>query len=134
MTTAAQKTAVKKGVRKAQSVSQATDPRPRGRSRAKSGVRGEGDYYRIILRPSKQFRVFRTQDVGKPGLAGKRTGGSWVTQAWLVSKSGAHVEGRRLIADNKDVSDLIRRLGSEPMLEKGDIFTAKDRSNYARKR
>ena len=48
-----------------------------------------------------------------------------------MSKDSAHIEGRRLVADNKDVGDLLKRLGSHPVLEHGDIFTAKDRPNIA---
>src|SRR5581483_4521766 len=104
---------------------QRTVGRREGQRRAKPGTKGEGDYYRIVLRPKEQFTNFRTQDVGKPGgvqrLSGRGDTGSWATQAWLISKDAAHVEDKRLIADNKDVEDLIRHLGSEPIHERGDI-------------
>jgi hypothetical protein len=133
MTSTAQKSAASDNTKQAQAVWQGMS----FRKRAKPGTKGTGDYYRIVVRPKEQFSSFRTQDIGRPGglqrLAGKRTSGSWATQAWLVSKDSAHVEGKRLIADNKDVRDLIRQLGSQPTLEKGDIFTAKDRPNIAEK-
>jgi hypothetical protein len=133
MTSTAQKSAARDNTKQAQAVWQGMS----FRKHAKPGAKGTGDYYRIVVRPKEQFSSFRTQDIGRPGglqrLAGKRTSGSWATQAWLVSKDSAHVEGKRLVADNKDVRDLIRQLGSQPTLEKGDIFTAKDRPNIAEK-
>lgn len=143
MATTAQQEAARKNIKKAQAVwqkmsfHQRTLAQPEGRKRAKPGTKGKGDYFRIVVRPKEQFTNFRTQDVGKPGglqrLAGRRSSGSWATQAWLVNKGSAHVEGKHLIADNKDVEDLIQRLGSQPILERGDIFTAKDRPNVAEK-
>jgi len=77
--------------------------------------------------------TFRTQDVGDQGhierLAGKRESGSWDTQAWLVSKEDAHLEGDKLVPDTEDARDLLAKLGSEPTHVKGDIFKAKDRRN-----
>lgn len=100
-----------------------TPPRQGSRPRAKSGSR----CYRIIVRPKEQFTSFITQAVDKPGrllrLAGKRNSGSWATQAWLINKDAAHVEDRRLVADSKEVADLIRQLGSQPVHEKGDVFS-----------
>jgi hypothetical protein len=87
---------------------------------------GESNYYRIIVRPKDLFSTFRTQEIGAPGnlqrLTGKR-GEAWITQAWLVSKRAAHIEGRRLIADSKDVGDFIKQLGIQPILRRGDVFT-----------
>lgn len=109
---------------------------PRSR-RAEPGTKGTGDYYRIIVRPSSQFRSFMTQDVGDPGgiqrVAGHRASGSWATQAWLVSKKFAHVSGDTLVADDSDAKDLLKNLGSEPVRKKGDVFVAKDRKNVAEK-
>ncbi len=105
--------------------------------RAEPGTKGGGDYYRIIVRPSSQFRSFRTQDVGDPGgiqrVTGHRSSGSWATQAWLVSKKFAHVSGDTLVADDSDAKDLLKSLGSEPVHKKGDVFVAKDRKNVAEK-
>lgn len=107
---------------------------PSGRGRAKVGTKGTGDYYRIVVRPKDEFVTFRYHDVGqKDGdlqrLAGKRQSGSWDTQAWLINKKSAHIEGDELIADTDDVRDLFGKLGSKPKHIKGDIFEAKDRPN-----
>jgi hypothetical protein len=106
---------------------------PEGRKRRKTGTAGDGEFYRIVVRPKEEFVTFRTQDVGGPGhierVAGKRESGSWDTQAWLVSKHDAHVEGDRLIPDTADARDLLAELGSEPRHLKGDVFEAKDRRN-----
>ena len=106
--------------------------------RAKPGSMGEGDYYRIELRPSNDFTFFRNHDVGDKGhlirVAGKRTSGSWDTVAWLVSKEDAHIEGETLIGDNEDAKQLIESLGTKPKHVKGDIFEAKDRPNIPEKK
>lgn len=143
MTTEKQRKAAKQNIKKAQAAWSSMTKRqhslaqPEGRARAKPGTTGEGDYYRIVVRPKKQFTTFRNQDVGEPGglqrLAGKRSSGSWSTQAWLIHKSHAHVEGDTLIADSEDVKNLLETLGSAPKHEKGDIFTAKDRHNVPEK-
>lgn len=143
MTTTKQKEAAKKNIKKAQakwqnmSRRQHTLSQPTGRKRAKPGSTGEGDYLRIVLRPKEQFITFRNQDVGEPGglqrLAGKRSSGSWSTQAWLISKDHAHIEDDELVADSQDAKDLLKNLGTKPVHEKGDIFTAKDRPNIAEK-
>jgi hypothetical protein len=143
MASSAQKEAARENVPHAQAVWKGMSFHKRavtqseGLNRAKPDIKGRSHYYRIVVRPKEQFTSFRTQDIGNPGglqrLAGRRSSGSWATQAWLVNKDSAHVEGKKLIADNKDVQDLIRQLGSQPILEKGDIFTAKDRPNVAEK-
>src|SRR5262245_3278840 len=134
-----QREAARRNVRKAQaawkSMSHTEHARaqPQGRERQKPGTSSEGDFYRIRVRPKEEFVTFRTQDVGDPGhierVAGKRQSGSWATQAWLVSKQDAHVEGNRLVPDTAEARDLFAKLGSKPMLVKGDIFAAKDRPN-----
>ncbi|HSQ58371.1 MAG TPA: hypothetical protein VLM40_21805 [Gemmata sp.] len=106
---------------------------PQGRGRKKPGSTGEGEYYRIQVRPKGEFVTFRTQDVGDRGhiqrLAGKRESGSWDTQTWLVSKDDAHKVGKKLVPDTADARDLFNRLGSTPMHVKGDVFKAQDRPN-----
>jgi hypothetical protein len=106
---------------------------PQGRGRKKPGTGGEGEFYRIVVRPKEEFVTFRTQDVGDRGhverVAGKRESGSWDTQAWLVSKQDAHIDGDRLIPDTTDARNLLAELGSEPRHVKGDVFEAKDRPN-----
>ena len=62
-------------------------------------------------------------------LAGKRSSGSWDTQAWLISKDDAHLEGTTLVANTDDARKLIDALGTKPKLVNGDVFEAKDRPN-----
>lgn len=143
MTTTKQKEAAKQNIKKAQKKWQGMTSRqhslaqPEGRKRSKPGTKGEGNYYRIVLRSKDEFVTFRNQDVGDPGglqrLAGKRSSGSWSTQAWLVSKDFAHVEDEELVPDNKETKDLLESLGSKPTHQKGDVFTAKDRRNVPEK-
>lgn len=103
------------------------------KKRAKPGTTGEGEYYRIEVRPKNEFDIFRYHDVGDLGhiqrLAGKRSSGSWDTQSWLVAKTDAHVLDGKLIPDTKDARELLDNLGSKPKFVKGDIFEAKDRPN-----
>jgi hypothetical protein len=105
--------------------------------RAKPGSRGTGEYFRIVVRPDTQFTDFRYHDVGDPGhiqrLAGKRSSGSWDTQAWLISKTDAHPEKDTLIADTTDAKKLLETLGSKPVHAKGDIYKAKDTPNIPEK-
>jgi hypothetical protein len=106
---------------------------PEGRKRARPGAKGEGDYFRIVVRPKDEFTTFRYHDVGEKGhilrLAGKRSSGSWDTQVWLISKEDAHLEGNTLVPDTEDARKVIEALGTKPKLVKGDIFEAKDRLN-----
>ena len=139
MATIKQREAARRNIKKAQAAWKEMSHRqhalaqPQGRGRAKPGTGGSGEYYRVVVRPKEQFVTFRIQDVGDPGglqrVAGKRSSGSWGTQAWLISKDFAHVEGDTLVADHQDARDLLDTLGSKPHHEKGDIFTAKDRRN-----
>ena len=106
---------------------------PEGRGRAKPGATSRGEYYHIEVRPSSEFTTFRTQDVGDKGgierVAGKRSSGSWDTQKWLISKSHAHVEDGRIVADTSDAKEVLRDLGSEPRHVAGDKFRASPRPN-----
>jgi hypothetical protein len=106
---------------------------PEGHGRAKPGATGRGEYYHIEVRPSSEFTTFRTQDVGDKGgierVAGKRSSGSWDTQKWLISKSHAHVEDGRIVADTSDAKEVLRALGSEPRHVAGDKFRASPRPN-----
>jgi hypothetical protein len=136
--------AAKKNIKKAQQKWQEMTPReralaqPEGRNRAKPGTKGEGDYFRIVLRPKEEFATFRFHDVGEKGhvmrLAGKRSSGSWDTQAWLIDKGDAHLEGDTLVGDTEDARKLIAALGSKPKRVKGDVFEAKDRPNVPEKK
>ena len=139
MTTDNQKEKAKENIKKAQQRWQEMTPeerakaQPEGRKRAKPGTKGEGEYFRIVVRSKDQFTTFRYQDVGEKGhilrLAGKRSSGSWDTQTWLISKDDAHVEGDTLVGDTDDSRKLIETLGSKPTLVKGDVFEAKDTPN-----
>ena len=107
--------------------------RPEGKKRAKPGTKGEGDYFHIVVRSKDEFATFRYQDVGEKGhilrLAGKRSSGSWDTQAWLISKDDAHIVSETLVADTDDARRLIETLESKPTHVEGDVFKAKDRPN-----
>ena len=70
---------------------------------------------------------FKTQDIGGEGgierVAGKRAGGSWSTQEWLIAKDQAHVERGMLIGDTVDARRVLTMLGAEPRHIKADRFT-----------
>jgi hypothetical protein len=139
MATEKRREAARRTIKKAQAAWKAMShteharSQPQGRGRKKPGTKGAGAFYRIIVRTKAEFVTFRTQDVGGPGhlerLAGKRQSGSWDTQAWLVNKQDAHIEGDKLVPDTADVRNLLAKLGSEPRHVKGDVFKAKDRPN-----
>jgi hypothetical protein len=139
MATQKQLAAAKKNVKKAQEARRKTPenvstPKLNRRTRASTG---EGEFYRIEVRPKEEFVIFRNQDVGNKGgierLAGKRPSGSWDTATWLVSKNCAHVENEELVADKPEVKELFDMLGSPPIHIEGDIFKAKDRRNVTEK-
>jgi hypothetical protein len=134
MTTDKQKEATKENTKKAEMAPrERAAAQPEGKKRAKPGTKGEGDYFRIAVRPKGQFTTFRYHDVGEKGhilrLAGKRSSGSWDTQVWLISKDDAHIEGDTLVADTDDARSVIEALGSKPKHIKGDVFEAKVRPN-----
>jgi hypothetical protein len=139
MATAKQRQAAKENIKKAQKKWEGMDRRqrakaqPEGRARAKIGTKGEGEFYRIEVRPKKEFSTFRYHDVGSKGhlmrLSGKRPTGSWGTAAWLVEKGDAHIAGSSLVPDTRDAKKLFESLGTKPKRVKGDIFEAKDRRN-----
>jgi hypothetical protein len=143
MATAKQIAAAKKNIKKAQKAWKEMSHRehaiaqPSGRKRKKPGTTGEGEFYRIEVRPKEEFVTFRNQDVGEPGgierLAGKRESGSWDTVTWLVDKKFAHIERNKLVPDHKDAKDLFENLGSAPKHVKGDVFKAEDRPNVPEK-
>jgi len=142
MATKRQKEAAKKNIRKAQAAWQGMSrtkhaaAQPEGRARAKPGAKGEGDYYRIVVRPKEDFVTFRYHDVGRPGgiqrLAGKRAGGSWADQAWLISKEDAHVDDGRLVADSSAARKVLDVIGPAKKV-KGDIFEGHPRRNVPEK-
>jgi hypothetical protein len=106
---------------------------PQGRGRAKPGAKGGGAFFHIEVRPRREFKTFRTQDVGKRGgierVAGKRGSGSWSTQKWLIGKDHAHKRNGHLVADSRDAKRILAMLGSAPKHIGGDPFRAADRPN-----
>jgi hypothetical protein len=139
MATEKQREAARRNIRKAQAAWQSMSheqharAQPEGRGRQKPGTTGEGAYYRITVRPKEDFVTFRTHDIGEPGhiqrVGAKRGSGSWDTQAWLISKEDAHVEGGKLIPDTEEAKKVLADLGSKPRHVEGDIFEAKPRPN-----
>jgi hypothetical protein len=138
MATKKQKEAAKKNIKKAQAKWRGMSSReharaqPEGRARAKPGTKGEGDYYRIVVRPKEEFVTFRYHDVGRPGhiqrLAGKRSSGSWDDQAWLISKEDAHIKNGKLVADTSVAREILDVIGPVKHV-KGDIFQGHPRRN-----
>lgn len=100
---------------------------PEGRLRARPGA-GGGAFYRIEVRPKREFVTFRTQDVGEPGhlerIAGKRSSGRWDTATWLVGKRDAHISGDRLVIDSPRVKTALKQIGGPILHKRGDVFTA----------
>lgn len=143
MATAKQKRAARENIKKAQKVWQNMTPRqraqsqPEGRSRAKPGTGGEGDFYHVEVRSKHQFETFRTHDVGDKGgierVAGQRSSGSWDTQKWLIGKDHAHIEDGKLVADSDDAKQVLDQLGSVPKHRSADRFEAKPRRNVPEK-
>lgn len=138
MATTKQRQAARKNVKKAQarwrsmSSTEHARSQPQGAERKRPGA-GGGNFYRVEVRPKKEFVTFRTQDVGSKGhierVAGKRESGSWATVAWLVGKDDAHISGRKLVPDSRDAKQLFKKLGSEPVRRSKDRFQAEDRPN-----
>ena len=96
------------------------------RRRTKSAARRRG-FFHIEVQPKEAFVEFKTQDIGGEGgierVAGKRAGGSWSTQEWLIAKDQAHVERGMLIGDTVDARRVLAMLGAEPRHIKADRFT-----------
>ena len=107
-----------------------TKTRPRAKStarrRPKSAAKRRG-FFHIEVQPKEAFVEFKTQDIGSDGgierVAGKRAGGAWSTQEWLIAKDQAHVERGTLIGDTVDARRVLTMLGSEPRHIKADRFT-----------
>jgi hypothetical protein len=98
------------------------------RRRAKPGARGGGSFFHIQVRPRGEFVTFRNQALGGiERVAGRRADGSWDTQKWLLSKSEAHIDGRRLVPDSLAAEKMLAQLGSVPRHLEGDRFIAKPR-------
>lgn len=92
-------------------------------SRKKPGTGPDSDFYRIEVRPARNFVLFRTHDVGSKGglerIAGKRASGTWDTQAWLVSKKNAHVtRGGQLLVDDPEERDALKKAISGKIMQR----------------
>lgn len=124
-TTTRSKTKTKTRVR-----AKTTKTKPRAKStarrRTKAAARRRG-FFHIEVQPKEAFVEFKTQDIGSEGrierIAGKRAGGAWSTQEWLIAKDQAHVERGTLIGDTVDARRVLTMLGSEPRHIKADRFT-----------
>ncbi len=147
MATARQKSAARKNIRKARNARKSaprriartkttaktkhgakTKPRAKAtaRRRTKSAAKRRG-FFHIEVQPKEAFVEFKTQDIGSEGgierVAGKRAGGAWSTQEWLIAKDQAHVERGVLIGDTVDARRVLTMLGAEPRHIKADRFT-----------
>lgn len=94
--------------------------------RAKASAKRRGSFH-IEVQPKEAFVEFKTQDIGRDGgierIAGKRAGGAWSTQEWVIAKDQAHVERGMLIGDTVDARRVLTMLGAEPRHIKADRFT-----------
>ncbi len=102
-------------------------PRAKPRaSRTKASAKPRGSFH-IEIQPKEAFVEFKTQDIGRDGgierIAGKRAGGAWSTQEWVIAKDQAHVERGTLIGDTVDARRVLTMLGAEPRRIKADRFT-----------
>jgi hypothetical protein len=151
MATARQKSAARKNIRKARKArvsarskttsraktkskarvrAKTAKAKPRAKStvrrRTKTAARQHG-FFHIEVQPREAFMEFKTQEIGRDGgierVAGKRAGGSWSTQEWLIAKDQAHVERGLLIGDTVDARRVLTMLGTEPRHIKADRFT-----------
>jgi hypothetical protein len=102
------------------------------KKRKAPGTTGKGKFYRIEIRPKREFVIFRNQDVGKKGglerLAGKRRSGTWDTVSWLISKDKAHIDrhGHLKIDSAKDRT-ILKQIKGRIVHVKGDVFKAHPR-------
>lgn len=138
MATQKQRAAARRNIKKAQAVwrsmstAQRRRAQPEGPERKRPGTGGEGRFYRIVVRPKKEFKTFRIQDVGERGhlerLAGKRSNGRWDTQAWLIEKKAAHMNSKgELVIDEPRVKTALKQIQGPIRHQRGDIFTASPR-------
>ena len=126
--TAAKSQARAKTKARAKTAKTKTKPRVKStaRRRTKSAAKRRG-FFHIEVQPKEAFVAFKTQDIGSEGgierIAGKRAGGAWSTQEWLIAKDQAHVKRGTLIGDTVDARRVLTLLGSEPRHIKADRFT-----------
>ena len=139
MASAKQKKTAKRNIKKAQKKWKSMTKRqraiaqPQGRARKKPGTGGKGKYYRVVVRPKKEFAIFRAHDVGRKGhiirLAGKRKTGSWATHAWLIAKTDATKIRGKLVGKTVNVKKVLAKLQSVPKTVKKNIMKARPRKN-----
>lgn len=83
-------------------------------------------FYRIEIRPKRDFTAFQTEDIGKHGhiqkVVGQRPSGSWATVEWLIGKRDAHIEEGELIPDSNGAMEVMNQLGPKLIHIKGDRF------------
>lgn len=96
------------------------------KSRIIPGTTRLSDFYQIIMQPLRDFPVFRYLNVEKQGriqrVDGRPLNGSWVVQAWLVSKDVVAVRGGKLIPKIPQVKQLLTALGDIRKLVGTDTF------------
>lgn len=101
-------------------------PKSTARRSAAGSAKRRGSFH-IEIQPKEAFVEFKTQDIGRDGgierIAGKRAGGAWSTQEWVIAKDQAHVERGTLIGDTVDARRVLTMLGAEPRRIKADRFT-----------
>jgi hypothetical protein len=139
MATVRQQKAARRNIRKLQARRRSMTKRqhsiaqPQGRSRRRPGAGGDGNYYRVEVRPHGKYVAYRLQDVGRSGhtkrLAGRTAKGNWSTKSWLVHKSDAYVKDGKLILTGAKAASLLKNLRGMIRHLKGDIFVAKPRRN-----
>jgi hypothetical protein len=124
-TTARSKTTAKARVR-----TKTVKAKPRAKSTARRRTKPAArrrEFFHIEVQPKEAFVEFKTQHIGSEGgierVAGKRAGGAWSTQEWLIAKDQAHIERGTLIGDTVDARRVLTMLGSEPRHIKADRFT-----------
>ncbi len=87
---------------------------------------GQGEYFRIIIRPSSDFIKLRMEASADADVIqqinGKRADGRWNTQSWLIHKSAAHLEADKLVADNQHAKKLLQALDHKMVLIEKDTF------------
>ena len=126
-TAARSKTRAKARAKVAKAKPSAKSPRVKSAARRRAKSTARRGFFHIEVQPKEAFVEFKTQNIGSEGgierVAGKRAGGSWSTQEWLIAKDQAHVERSLLIGDTVDARRVLTMLGAEPRHIKADRFT-----------
>lgn len=124
MPTPQQRAAQAANIRKLRSIWRRMTSRPESRAPGDPASR----YYHVEVSEAREFDRFRLHDVGAQGgiqrVAGKRRGGTWDTQKWLISKELAHVEQGHLVPDHAEAGQVLESLGASPRHRGGDAFSA----------